>query len=34
MIRDFLTSQNVDEKKVHFELFNTPTGGAKKEKVR
>lgn len=33
MIRDFLVAKDVDEKKVHFELFNTPTGGKKKKKV-
>lgn len=32
MIRDFLIEKGIDEKKVHFELFNTPSG-AKKKKV-
>ena len=31
MIRDFLIAKGVDESKVHFELFNTPTGGKKKK---
>ncbi|MBL4709870.1 MAG: phenylacetate-CoA oxygenase/reductase subunit PaaK [Flavobacteriales bacterium] len=33
LIRDFLKANEVDEKKIHFELFNTPTGGAKKKKL-
>ena len=33
MIRDFLVAKGVDERKVHFELFNTPTGGQKKKKL-
>ena len=33
MIRDFLIAKGVDEKRVHFELFNTPTGGKKKKKL-
>lgn len=33
LIRDFLTAKGVEEKKVHFELFNTPTGAAKKKKL-
>lgn len=33
MIRDFLTANEIDAKKIHFELFNTPTGGAKKKKL-
>lgn len=32
MVRDYLLNLGVDEKKVHFELFNTPTS-AKKKKV-
>lgn len=30
MIRDYMKENGVDEKKVHFELFNTPTGTKKK----
>lgn len=30
MIRDYLIAKGVDEKKIHFELFNTPTKKAKK----
>lgn len=30
LIRDFLVERNVEEGKVHFELFNTPTGKKKK----
>ena len=33
MIRDFMIAQEVDEKKIHFELFNTPTIGKKKKKI-
>lgn len=33
MIRDFLVANGVEESKVHFELFNTPTGGQKKKKL-
>lgn len=33
MIRDFLIAKGVEEDQVHFELFNTPTGGAKKKKL-
>lgn len=33
MIRDFLVANGVDETKVHFELFNTPTGTKKKKKL-
>lgn len=31
LIRDFLYAAGVDESKVHFELFGTPTGGKKKK---
>ena len=33
MIRDFLIEKGIDEKKVHFELFNTPSGTKKKKKI-
>lgn len=33
MIRDFLIEKGIDEKKVHFELFNTPSGGKKKKVI-
>lgn len=31
LIRDFLTEKGVDKSKIHFELFNTPTGKGKKK---
>ena len=33
MIRDFLIEKGIDEKKVHFELFNTTSGGKKKKVI-
>lgn len=33
MIRDFLVALGVEETKIHFELFNTPTGDKKKKKL-
>ena len=33
LIRDYLKANGVDEKKVHFELFGTPTGKQKKKEI-
>ncbi len=33
MVRDYLTNLGIDPKKIHFELFNTPTSDKKKKKI-
>lgn len=33
LIRDYLIEQNVDEKSIHFELFNTPGNEKKKKEI-
>ena len=33
LIRDFLMAQGIDEKRIHFELFNTPSSDKKKKNI-